>query len=247
MSPALSNHTVYKQTPEIDGGPTNKNNFPEQSPDHPTDSFSGNPRVHREVLESQPQFNHLPTEHKDSNHDSIVEVYVEGTTVVSAGSNRGYDQQKANDNSLNQLPSISQTGAEWENKTTQKNVCNEEFANSVLQTLASMNDKLQKIDVIEALALETKKEVSGVNARIDTISEQLEAVKTDLKHKESKWEEGVSTLQKKVAHIETGCSKLEKRWEQHKGFVKRELNIAQTSLDSNSTRLGEVEQQLSEY
>lgn len=132
-------------------------------------------------------------------------------------------------------------------KDSIENTCNEKFASNIMDTLAAMNAKLQKIDVIESLALETKKEVSGVNSRIDNISKQLQAVKADLRNKESKWETGVSELRDKVAHMETGCSKLENKWVQCKGFLKKELDIAQSSLDSNSTRLGELEQEFAEY
>lgn len=128
-----------------------------------------------------------------------------------------------------------------------ENTCNKEFANNILDTLAAMNAKLQKIDVIESLALETKKEVTGVNNRIDNISKQLEAVKEDLKTKESKWEKGVTELRAKVNHIQSGCVKIEKRWIECKGFYKKELDIVQTSVDSNSTRLGEMEQELADY
>lgn len=143
----------------------------------------------------------------------------EGTSAVTIqlnnsilNSKRGFNNKKS-----------GQTGSK--NKDIE-NTCSEEFANNILDSLAAMNAKLQKIDVIESLALETKQEVTGVNSRIDNISKQLEAVKADLKNKESNWEKGVTELRDRVSHIESGCSKIDKKWEQCKGFIKKELDIA---------------------
>lgn len=108
-----------------------------------------------------------------------------------------------------------------------------------MQTLAAMNVKLQKIDVIEALALETKKEVAGVNSRIDNISGQLDAVKADLRCKESKWDADIYDLRNKVTHMESGCYKIEKSWDKCKKVLRNELVTVQTNVDNNATRLRE--------
>lgn len=75
-----------------------------------------------------------------------------------------------------------------------------------------MNIKLQKIDVIKTLAKETKREVGGVHSRIDTLSTQLETVKSYPKRQDEKWESGVTALQNKVTYLESGCHKVEKKW-----------------------------------
>lgn len=131
-------------------------------------------------------------------HNIIAENSEGGLGTASLESNNPTTQQQV-DIGVEQVHDDVNAGDSRKNKPSK-----------VLQMLATMNAKLQKIDVIEALALETKNEVTGVHSRIDTISEQLETVKADMKKKEGKWEAGVTDLGKKVAHIEAGCSKIEK-------------------------------------
>lgn len=140
----------------------------------------------------------------------------------------------------------SEGGIGKDGKAPPQGTYNEEVGGTILQTLAAMNAKLQKIDVIEALAMETRREVAGVNSRIDNISEQLDAVKADLRRKESKWEAGVNELQNKVAHMESGCHEIEKSWDKYKKVLRNDLETVQTNVVNNSTRLREVEQELSE-
>lgn len=174
-------------------------------------------------------------------------LHEEGTgTIQQTPSINGEATNTSTQTTMDVLNPQGELGAGKDGENPPRNEYNEEVGNSILQTLATMNVKLQKIDVIEALALETRREVAGVNTRIDNIAEQLDAVKADLRCKESKWESDVTELQGKVSHLESGCHKIEKSWDNYKKVLRNEVETVQSDVGSTSTRLSKVEQELAE-
>lgn len=117
----------------------------------------------------------------------------------------------------------------------------------IMQTLNSMNSRLQKLDTLESMSAEMKEDIGKVHSRITSISNQVAGIQTDLRKAEDKWEESEGALKDRMSRVENGCHKIEKDWERCKTALHTDLNVVQSSVKKNSSQLQQIEHQLSEY
>lgn len=117
----------------------------------------------------------------------------------------------------------------------------------IIQTLEKMNGRLQKLDTLESLNLNLQGEVAHVRTRIDEVSNSLDSVKQDLLKHEEKWNEVAKGLSDRIASVEKNSKSLEKKWELHRESVANDFKILQSSIDSNSKQVLEIEASVDKY
>lgn len=72
----------------------------------------------------------------------------------------------------------------------------------ILQTLDIINKKLQKLDTLDSMTALLKGGLSSVQDKVDGITAQMGAVKSDLQRCEEKWEAGVTALSGRIEILE---------------------------------------------
>lgn len=114
----------------------------------------------------------------------------------------------------------------------------------IMQTLRSMDVRLKKLDTLEGMSKDMKQDMGKIHSRISSISTQMTGIQSDLKKAELKWEESEEVLKGRMLKVEKGCQKIEKALEGCKTALHSDLQKAQSSLDSNSSRILELENKL---
>lgn len=87
-------------------------------------------------------------------------------------------------------------------------------------------------DIIHAL--------EKVHAKLESLEEMNSGLKTDLQRCEGKWESGMADLAGRL-------TKVEKQWVSCRQFIQKELATVQTSLDSNSSKVLELQETVDAY
>lgn len=108
---------------------------------------------------------------------------------------------------------------------------------AILQKLSRMETKLNKLDNLEVLYSKLNGEMVNVQTSMSNVSAQLGNVKADLQKQEKKWAEVTQTMNKRLSSLEQGCQRMEKDWSTCISAVKTGVNHAQTSIDSNSSQI----------
>lgn len=107
--------------------------------------------------------------------------------------------------------------------------------------LADINSKLSKLDTLESLNIKLEGNLSSVKARVEDVSNSIEAVKTDLHKYDQKWEKTAKDLSGRIDKLEKSSQSWEKRWELHREAVQGDCKVLQASIDSNSKKVIEVD------
>lgn len=115
---------------------------------------------------------------------------------------------------------------------------------AILQKLSRMEMKLNKLDNLEVLYNKLNGEMVNMQTSMRVMTSQLGNVKSDLQKQEKKWAEVSHTMDKRLLIVEKGCRKMEQDWSTYKSAVNSNLNIAQTSIDSNSSEILEIKRQV---
>lgn len=117
----------------------------------------------------------------------------------------------------------------------------------IMQKLSSMDIRLKKLDTLESMSMEMKEDIGKIHSRVDSISNHMSGIQSDLRKAEKKWEVSEEALKARMSKVEGGCQKMENSWERCKIALHTDLTGVQSSLAKNSARLLEIENQLSEH
>lgn len=117
----------------------------------------------------------------------------------------------------------------------------------IMQILDGMNKKLQKLDALDSMTALLKGGLSSVQDKVDGISAQMGGVKSDLQRCEEKWEAGASALSGRIEILENESKGMENKWESFRAKVTKDVAIIQPSIDSNSSRILELENKVAMY
>lgn len=121
----------------------------------------------------------------------------------------------------------------------------------ILQTLSSMNAKLQKLDALDSLTITLKEGHSSVQEKVEGVLVQVGTVKNDLRRCEAKWEEGINALSERVSQLEQGAqgmdSKWDNKWDSYRTKLQKDAAITQSGIDSNSSKILELEAKVAQY
>lgn len=112
----------------------------------------------------------------------------------------------------------------------------------ILQTLAVINEKLQKLDALDSLTAALKEGLSGVHEKVEGVLIQVGEVKKDLQSCDAKWEASISALSERITKLERNSEGMDNKWEEYRTKVQKDISIIQPSIDSNSSRILELEE-----
>lgn len=112
---------------------------------------------------------------------------------------------------------------------------------NISHTLSIINSKLVKLDTLENLNLKLEGNLSKVQSRVEDVSKSIDTVKADLSKYDQKWEETIKGLSDRISKLETSSQSWEKRWELQRESVNGDCKVLQTSIDSNSKKVIELE------
>lgn len=141
----------------------------------------------------------------------------------------------------NQLSGSSSTAESDHDKSDQHVSTNLDQKASFYKTLTDMNSKLSKLDTLEKMNIKLEKNISSVKAKVEDVSNSIEAVKNDLYKYDQKWEDTAKDFAIRISKLEKSSQSWENRWELHREAVNGDCKILQASIDSNSKRLLELE------
>lgn len=125
---------------------------------------------------------------------------------------------------------------------------------TIINTLASMNEELKKLKKLENIE-KMNSELQGEIAKIQTVSEIVCTVRSDMSKYEEKWEktckhfdDRLSILEKQSLSQEERLAKVEKKAisqenkrELNRSSIAKELEVIQSGIDSNSKKVLEME------
>lgn len=111
--------------------------------------------------------------------------------------------------------------------------------------LAAINAKLLKLDTLEYQSRKLEGNLSSVQSKVNEVSNSINSVKQDMSRHVSRWEETVKGIADRVAELEKGAQSWEKRWEQQREALSGDCKVLQSSIDSNSKQIIELETILS--
>lgn len=110
----------------------------------------------------------------------------------------------------------------------------------ILQTLASMNQRLKTFDKLEEMNCTLKGEISRVQSQVGGVSNQVNTVKSDLKRCEVKWEASADAVLGRISKVEQGLQAFELKWESGNSDVQDELSAVQSNIAGNSAKINKL-------
>lgn len=121
-----------------------------------------------------------------------------------------------------------------------------EIGDLIMQTLNSLDNRLKKLDTLESMSVGLRGDFEKIHAKIGTLSSQMLGTKADLEKAEKKWEEDSMALKGRMQKVENGCQKIEKAWNKCKVALHKDLNVVQSTVKENSSKILEIEKKLDE-
>lgn len=114
-------------------------------------------------------------------------------------------------------------------------------AQSILQSLATINFKLQKLDTLDSITVVLKEGLLSVQNKVDGMLNQMGSVKEDLRRCEEKWEAGANALSERITKLERSAQGMNNKWDSFRAKVQKDVAIKQSSIDSNSSSILDLE------
>lgn len=116
----------------------------------------------------------------------------------------------------------------------------------LLQSLAIINKKLQKLDALDSITIALKEGMSGVQSKVDGVLAQMGSVKNDLLRCEEKWEAGANALAERITKLERSSQGMNNKWDSFRAKVQKDVSIKQSGIDSNSSKILDLEAKVAE-
>lgn len=110
-----------------------------------------------------------------------------------------------------------------------------------MASLEAMSSKLQKLDTLENITNTLQHEVSRGNARIEEVSECVNAVKNDLTKYDTKWQAIPNSMNTRLSLLEKRTQSWENKLEQSRETTANAFKVVQMGIDSNSKKALEFE------
>lgn len=112
---------------------------------------------------------------------------------------------------------------------------------TIIQTLKTINAKLQKLDTLENITLHLKGDLSKVQSKVDNASANINSVKSDLDKYEEKWEKIYDTLVSRLSKLESKTQSWENKWELARESIDKDFKVVQSRMDTNSKKILEFD------
>lgn len=116
--------------------------------------------------------------------------------------------------------------------------------NNILQSLAEIHARLEKLDKIEVSSSNMEGDISQVQSDIKGVATQVSSFNTELQKYEEKWESRVGDITDRLASLERGDKSLRNKWDLHREATPKDFETVQSSIDSNSKELIELRSQI---
>lgn len=110
-----------------------------------------------------------------------------------------------------------------------------------LNKLAPMESKLGKLDTLESMNRSLNGEISKVQNRMKDLTDQMSFFTSELSKQDKKWEACHSALSNRISEAETVNKRFEEKWEVGNNAVLRDLKSMQSSVDSASEKIVQLE------
>lgn len=117
----------------------------------------------------------------------------------------------------------------------------------IRKTLASINQRLGKLDKLEDMNSALKGEITRVQSQVGEVSNQVTTVKSDLRRCEGKWEASSEAMMGRIRKVEQNIQALETKYESNSSDIQDELAAVQSSISSNTSKVAKLESKMSEY
>lgn len=118
---------------------------------------------------------------------------------------------------------------------------------NILESLATMENKLTKMDSLETMTLSLSGKLSKVQSRTDKIADQMSNFSHQLSKQDKKWETRMADISRRISKVEDDRGRLKSDWEVCKTDIDKDLSQAKKMVDLQASRISELETQLSEY
>lgn len=113
--------------------------------------------------------------------------------------------------------------------------------------MSSQINKLdEKLDVIDDTTSDLKGELSRVDSKVQDMSTQINTVKEELRQYDKKWESRIKDINDRLSRAEKNWQSAENKWEKTRISIHKNMEIMQTSLDSNSSKIIGLEGKIQE-
>lgn len=103
-----------------------------------------------------------------------------------------------------------------------------------------------KLDTIELSTSDLRGELARVDASVQGMAKQIDTVKEDLRNYDEKWEHRIKDINVRLSNAEDKWQRAEKKWENTSVSIHKDMEIMQTSLDSNSSKIISIEGKMQE-
>lgn len=148
-------------------------------------------------------------------------------------------KQYRSDNNEHQS-SMSASGVMTGSPQRGKDLVNE----AIFESLAALSSQIkrldEKLDAIESTTSDLKGELSRVDSRVQAITTQIGSVKDDLKSYDEKWEARINDFNNRLSQAEKKWQSAETKWEKTRTSIYKDQQTAQSSVDSNSSKIIEL-------